>query len=225
MESESLTPSQIAGTAVGPSWVDVRQLPVLAMFGTLWTVAELQLGNQLHWARVPFAGAVLTAAALFVLVAVRRFVPRRGSVASVALVVAALKLGLGGPGAPYAALGILLESLFVEALLPTKHLGPLWASLAGAGAMSWCFVHPFLTQGLLAGSGILKIYALLLQHGAALFGLGPHHGWYLFAILWGLHALTGLVVGIGAWHFAGRVQALACNAVHSDELLGSARLP
>jgi len=225
MESQALTSPRVGSTVAGPAWVEVRQLPLLAMFGTLWTMAELQLGNQLHWARVPFAGAVLTAAALFVLVTVRRFVPRRGSVASVALVVAVLKLGLGGAGAPYTALGILIESLVVETLLPVKRPGPLWAALAGAGAMSWCFVHPFLTQGILAGSGILKVYALLLQRGAALFGLGPDGGWYLFASLWGLHALLGAAAGFGAWHFAGRILALTSSSLQPGELVSSARVP
>ena len=208
MSSEMTSSYSTSLRSQSSCWVEVRQLPLLALLGSLWTVVELQLGNELHWARVPFAGAVLTAAALFILVTVRQAVPRRGSVAAVTFVVVILKLGFGGPGAPYTALGILIEGGMVELLLPGA--GPTFfgAALAGAAAMSWCLVHPFLTQGILAGSGILRVYAILIQRSATLFGLQPESGWIVLALVWFAHALLGVVSGVLAVHFSAKIASL-----------------
>ena len=184
---------------------ETQRLSLLAMFGTLWALAELQLGNQLHWARVPFAGLVLTACGVFVLVSARMFVPRLGSAVAVGLVVAAIKAVLGGPGGQWAAIGILAESSAIELVFLTGPLSPGRAAVAGGAAMIWSFFHPFLVQGLVAGLGVLRIYGLILKKAAAVFGLGTDRPWILLAALFGLHVLFGAASGAVGWRLSVRI--------------------
>lgn len=76
--------------------------------------------------------------------------------------------------------------------------------VAGALATFWPFVHPFFTQGILAGSGILTIYSRTLQNGAKLLGLDPSAVVLILAGLIGVHLLIGSIAGLLAWD-AGRV--------------------
>ena len=210
--------TQVSGFEEGMS---PRELSLLAMLATLWAIVEIQLGNSLHWAHLPFTGVLLTGCGLFVLVMACSFVPRRGTVLSVGLVVAVLKTGTGGAGALFASIGIFVESLFVELILSGPGLSGPRAALAGAAAMSWSIVHPFLTQGILAGAGILRVYLNLLHRAAALFNLGEERGWILIAAVWMLHAVLGAGSGLLAWRFTRRFRGVwNFTSVRSKQLQG-----
>ncbi len=78
--------------------------------------------------------------------------------------------------------------------------------VAGGAATLWCLFHPFLTQGILAGRGLVTIYQVTLERGAEFFGLD----WTAFLmILFGLiagHFLWGGFCGFVAWDMGRVVQ-------------------
>ena len=75
--------------------------------------------------------------------------------------------------------------------------------LAGTLAMSWSFFHPFFTQGLLAGWGVLRVYLLIVEHGARFFGFqGYQSGIIIFLIILLLHAILGVIAGLASANFS-----------------------
>jgi hypothetical protein len=130
----------------------------------------------------------------------RLFVPRRGSVFFIGIVTALLKmLSLGGI-VINPMIAILAESLIAElALMPFGRPRRAGFVIAGGAATLWCLVHPFLTQGLVAGRGLLTIYRLTLEKGADLLGLDLTAIVPILVALTAGHFLFGAVCGFAAW--------------------------
>jgi ABC-type thiamin/hydroxymethylpyrimidine transport system permease subunit len=186
----------------------VRDLVYIGVFGALWGAAEMTLGSLLHVLNVPFSGAVLAGIGITIALIGRLFVPRTGSVLFIGLVTALLKmLSLGGI-VLNPMIGIVAESLLAEVVL-TLWGRPRRASFVVAGGLAvfWPFVHPFFTQGILAGQGILTVYGWTLEKGANLLGLDPSALLLILGGLVGVHLLIGIIAGLLAWD-AGRIVQL-----------------
>ncbi len=186
----------------------VRDLVYIGVFGALWGAAEMTLGSLLHVLNVPFSGAVLAGIGITIALIGRLFVPRTGSVLFIGLVTALLKmLSLGGI-VLNPMIGIVAESLLAEVVL-TLWGQPRRASFVVAGGLAvfWPFVHPFFTQGILAGQGILTVYGWTLEKGANLLGLDPSALLLVLGGLVGVHLLIGIIAGLLAWD-AGRIVQL-----------------
>lgn len=186
----------------------IRDLVYIGVFGAMWGAAEITLGSLLHVLNVPFSGALLAGIGITIALIGRLFVPRAGSVLFIGLVTAFLKmLSLGGI-VLNPMIGIVAESLLAEVALTT--LGRprrLSFVVAGAVASFWPFVHPFFTQGILAGNGILTVYGWTMEKGAKLLGLDPSALLLVLAGLIGVHLLIGIVAGLLAWDVGRVVQA------------------
>ena len=186
----------------------IRDLVYIGVFGAIWGAAEITLGSLLHVLNVPFSGALLAGIGITIALIGRLFVPRTGSVLFIGLVTAFLKmLSLGGivfnP-----MIGIVAESLLAEvALTILGRPRRLSFVVAGAVASFWPFVHPFFTQGILAGNGILTVYGWTMEKGAKLLGLDPSALLLVLAGLIGVHLLIGIVAGLLAWDVGRVVQA------------------
>jgi ABC-type thiamin/hydroxymethylpyrimidine transport system permease subunit len=186
----------------------IRDLVYIGVFGALWGAAEMTLGSLLHVLNVPFSGVLLAGIGITIALIGRLFVPRTGSVLFIGLVTALLKmLSLGGI-VVNPMIGIVAESLLAEVVLS------LWGRprrasfvVAGGLAVFWPFVHPFFTQGILAGQGILTVYGWTLEKGANLLGLDPSALLLILGGLVGIHLLIGIIAGLLAWD-AGRIVQL-----------------
>ena len=184
-----------------------RALVYIGVFGALWGAVETTIGSVLHTLNVPLSGLLLTGIGIAVALIGRLFVPQRGSVLAIGVVAAFLKMFSIGGIVILPVLGILMESLLAELILSLR-ARPGRGIFAAAGGLAtfWPFVHPFLTQGLLAGSGIFTIYTRTIQNGARLLGLPDTAVLAILAALILLHFLVGAVAGLIAWD-AGRVIA------------------
>ncbi len=185
----------------------VRSLVYIALFGALWGAAEIGPGSLLHVVNLPFTGAVMAAIGIAVALVGRMFVPSRGSVLAIGVVAAFLKLLSVGGNVLNPAIGIVAESLVAEAVvsgLGSARRVPFL--LAGALAVFWALVHPFLTQGLLAGQGIVTVYGWTLSRGAALLGLPPTAALVIVGALVAIHLLLGACGGLLAWDVARMVR-------------------
>jgi len=183
----------------------VRDLVYIGIFGALWGVVEMTLGSVLHTLNVPFSGVVLTGIGITVALIGRLFVPRPGSVLFIGLVTTGLKIFSLGGIVINPMIGIIAESLLAEgALTVLGRLRRVSFVTAGGLATLWPFVHPFFTQGILAGAGLLTIYQRTLTNGAKLLGLNATAVIPILAGLILIHLLIGAVAGWLAWD-VGRV--------------------
>ncbi len=176
-----------------------QELVYIAVFGTIWGVVEMTLGSYLHVLNVPQAGTVLAAVGMAILVVGRTFVPKRGATLLMGIVAMFIKmLSLGGI-VINPMLGIFMESLLAEVGFgrgaPTR-----WrAVLAAALGVSWIIVHPFITQGIAAGWGIVRVYTWLVETGARLFGIPTRAAWLTFALLFITKPIAGAIGGWIGW--------------------------
>lgn len=176
-----------------------RDLVYIAIFGALWGLVETSLGSYFHAVRIPFYGAILTAIGLLLALCGRSLIPRRGAVLMIGLITACLKLlDLGGIIlSPL--LAIVVESVLAEAVLwPFSRPGRVAFALAGAVATLWTVIHPFITQGLLAGSGLVTVYQRLLEGTARTLPFVANAVWLLLAGAILVPVLLGVVAGLAA---------------------------
>jgi outer membrane cobalamin receptor len=137
-----------------------REIALLGLMAALWGVIEITVGGMIKGWHIPFGGALLSTFGVVILMTARGSVPRRWSSLLVGTVAAGIRFASGFGGALFAALGILAESLIVELVLSLSPRPRQRARvLAGALAVLWSLVHPFLVQGYLAGLGPARVYA------------------------------------------------------------------
>jgi len=179
------------------SWT-TRDLVTVAVFGALWGAAEMSLGAVLHALALPFAGLLMTAIGMLIALTGYRFVPRRGSVLAIAAVCVLLKALSLGSIVLSPMLAILIEGLLAELglALGGRRTGPAALALAGGAGTLWAALHPFVSQGLIAGQGMFEIYRRLLQTGARLLHLDPRAIPVIIVVLLSLHAAAGAVAGV-----------------------------
>jgi len=187
---------------VNRRWLTTRQLAIMAIFCALWAAVEILIGTLLVMIRLPFRGAILTAIALVLLVAVRRMVPKRGTALPMGVVVAAIRLIMGGPKiltiAPALVIeGALIEAAFVFVPGTSDYLNRLKCMVAGILSITYSFIHTILMVGLITGLrkqqfSVVIDYLEDLQFG--IFSL-----WIGLLVLVLAHALLGAAAGMISW--------------------------
>ena len=183
----------------------VRDLVYIGLFGAMWGAIEITSGSILHVFNVPFSGVMLSGVGIAIALIGRLFVPRAGSVLFIGLVTASLKMFSVGGIVINPMIGIVMESLLAECVLILMRQ-PRRSSfvMAGACATLWPLVHPFFTQGILAGAGLVTIYTRMITNGAKTLGLDPSAIVIIVGALIVIHLLIGSMAGLIAWD-AGRI--------------------
>jgi len=181
-----------------------REIALLALLSTVWAAIEVNLGILLQTLQVPFKGAFLTFLALIVLFIGRDLVPKRGAVLLMGLTTAFIKFIFLGGMAISPVIGIFMEVTLVEMCLFQNQPRNYSFYLAGAAGLAWSFVHPFFTQGLLAGWGILKVYKIFIERGAALFGFEQQF-FGIFLLLFVIHIILGAIAGAIGYKFSQQI--------------------
>ncbi len=176
-----------------------RELVYVAVFGAVWGAVEMSLGSLLHVLNVPQTGTILAAIGIVILLTGHTLVPRRGAVLLMGLTAAFVKVFSLGGIVLNPMLAIVMEAALTEAGLRLAGRGRGAFLLAGVLGSSWNFVHPFLTQGLLAGWGMVRVYRWLVHGAEQVFGLPGGYGWLVFGLLLGLKVVAGLAAGYLGW--------------------------
>ncbi len=180
-----------------------RELVTLGVFGALWGGVEISLGSLFHTLNVPMTGMFLSAIGLLVVMVARYFVPRVGSSLFLGVIVALLKmLSLGGI-VIWPMIAIMFEALVAESVLTVSKTNTRWTFIITGGlGVFYTLVHPFFSQGLLAGSGVLFVWEMLLQQGSRVFGIPVEAAWSVIGIMALVHLVVGIVAGYLAWDVA-----------------------
>jgi ABC-type thiamin/hydroxymethylpyrimidine transport system permease subunit len=184
-----------------------RELVLLGIFGALWGGVEISLGSLFHTLNLPMTGMLLSAIGLMVVLVGRYYVPRVGSTFFLGVIAALLKmLSLGGI-VIWPMIAILMEALMAELVL-TLFGRPSRVSFLAAGSLSvlYTLVHPFFSQGLMAGQGMVFVWELLVERSLQIFGLSMTAAWVVVGLYALLHLVTGLLAGWTAWEIARALQ-------------------
>jgi hypothetical protein len=189
-----------------------RDTLYIAVFGTLWGLLEITLGTGLKSLRIPFTGFIMVGLALVILLAGRRFAPRRGSILMMGGVAALLKVfSMGGfVLGPFWA--ILIEALLAEIIISTLGLRRLTCMLTGVVLLAYTTVHPLIAQRVLYGSGIIQIYLEMLDRGRSALGLADASLLAVVGVWLAVITVLGSALGLAGyrlgWEVDARVQRL-----------------
>jgi hypothetical protein len=188
-------------------WLTTRQLAIVAIFSSLWAAVEITIGTVLVMTKLPFRGAILTAIALGILIVVRRMIPRRGTALVMGVIVAVLRLLIGGPKVLAIAPAIVIEGALVEIafLMIAGGIGVtrFSCSLAGLLSVTYSFVHTILMLGVISGIRKQHFSAVLDYFEGFRFGL--YSLWVAVLVLIIAHALLGVGAGLIFWRLTQRV--------------------
>ncbi len=172
-----------------------RETVLIATFGALWGLMEITVGVTLKGLRIPMGGAILTALAVIIFTTGRYFVPRTGSVLMMGAVAAILKIFSVGTVIAGPFMAIVLEAVFGEILLSLLGQHLFSYVLTGVILLLYSMVHPFISQGIVFGANIYKIYLDSFTRVAELLHIPARHLLWIVALYVGIHALLGATAG------------------------------
>lgn len=129
-----------------------------AVFAAVWGLAEISIGTFLHASKIPFRGAIMSLAAILILVSARSVLNYRGSLILLGIVTATFRLflGVGFNITPFVA--ILIESLIAEIILNRVGFNRIMSVLTGAAIMMYTLLHGLIMQAVFLGIDIYKVY-------------------------------------------------------------------
>lgn len=129
-----------------------------AVFAAVWGLAEISIGTFLHASKIPFRGAIMSLAAILILVSARSVLNYKGSLILLGIVTATFRLflGVGFNITPFAA--ILIESLIAEIILNRFGFNRVTCIITGVVVMVYTLLHGLIMQAVFLGIDIYKVY-------------------------------------------------------------------
>lgn len=178
---------------------NLRQITTIAILGSFWCIVEIYGDLLLRTLQIPLRGALLMSFGVIILSIARFTLPGKWVILILGVLTASLKLMILGVLSIWPSLGILIETFLVQIIFFIGKPNRIQVVSAATIGVIWSFFHPFLTQGLIAGMGIYKVYLNIAQKGMEIFQMGTFSP-FKFMILWFfIHVLVGFVAGNIAW--------------------------
>jgi hypothetical protein len=187
---------------------------MIGIFGALWGLMEITLGTILKGLRIPMGGAMLTALACIIFLTGRYFIPKRGSVLMMGAIAAFLKIFSVGTVIAGPFMAILIEATIAEVLLLLFGTNRLSYIITASSLTLYTVVHPFISQGIIFGDNIYKIYFESFRRFSELFDIGLN---YLGLIIAGyvlVHLAIGITAGWVAYSIATRTKDELSHSVY-----------
>lgn len=177
----------------------VRDLVYIGVFAACWGAIEITVGSLVHALGLPFGGVLLTGVGIGVALVGRLYVPRRGSIAFIAIVTALLKMFSLGGIVLSPMIAITVEGFIAEAVVLGLGATRVGFLTAGAAACLWPIAHTTLNMWLVGRTALIDSYLTVIKRGAGALGVPVSWGIGVLAILIVLHITIGVVGGALAW--------------------------
>jgi len=184
----------------------LRDTVLIGTFGALWGLMEITLGVTLKGLRIPMGGAILTAVSVVIFLTGRYFVRRRGSILMMGAVAAILKIFSIGTVIAGPFMAILIEAVIGEILVTLLGVNRISYLLTGMILLLYTIIHPFISQGIIFGTNIYKIYLQTFSRLAEIIHVDSSHLLWIVAGYAGIHALLGALAGWLAYRLPRRVE-------------------
>jgi hypothetical protein len=172
-----------------------RESIMIGIFGALWGLMEVGLGGIIKGLRIPMGGAFLTALACIIFLTGRYFVRQPGSILMMGGIAAVLKVFSVGTVIAGPFMAILIEALLAEILISLLGIKKFSYLLTGAILTTYTIIHPFISQGIIFGDNIYKVYIETFKGLAALINIDITYFGIIILGYGGLHFLLGIAAG------------------------------
>lgn len=141
---------------------NLKELILIGVMGGVWGFSEMALGSLLHMFKFPLRGLVLSAIGFFVMLSLKRLVPKPGSVIVACFVTMAMRMMLPSQKIAYILIALSVEALGWEILFSfTRKNRFLLTILGGTFTGLFCatfFIIPFHFMGGMPWEKIMMMY-------------------------------------------------------------------
>jgi len=172
-----------------------RDTLTISLFGALWGLMEITVGVTIKGLRIPMGGAILTAIAVMIFTTGRYFVPKPGATVMMGAVAAILKIFSIGTIIASPFLAILMEGLIGEIILTVLGTNRFSFVLTGIVLLLYSVLHPFISQGIIFGTDIYKIYLETFKRLGEVLHIPTSHLLWIIMAYAGLHLILGFIAG------------------------------
>jgi nucleoside-triphosphatase THEP1 len=162
-----------------------------SVVGSLWASVEILLGSFLHNLRLPFAGLLLSAIGVLVMVSFHQVWPFRGLLWRAGVICAAMKSLSPSAIILGPMLGIVMEALLLEGATRISGNTKAGYLLGGALAVAWSLAQKIISTVILFGTDIVELYVRIYQFSAATLRFDHAGPIDLILILFGLNMIAG----------------------------------
>ncbi len=192
---------------------------ILVFLAALWATIEVSLGTILSLSKVPFRGFFLAMISCFFLIVARNIINKPRSSVYLASIVAIVKLIFSiGAGGFNSAVAIFLEGVIAEIVLSLIGFNIFSSAIAGGGIVLYPFCHSLLTQTIIFGVDIFKIYNKILSEFQILVGKSANFTIVeIIAFFAFVYFLFGLMVGAFSFVFSKKIIFPILTSKNSDE--------
>lgn len=134
-----------------------------AVIGGLWGASEIVFGSFFHNLRIPFAGNLLTAIGIILLIASQHLWKERGILWRAGLICAALKLLSPSPVIFGPMIAIAMQSFLIYGSVFIFGSNTAGYLVAGGCAMMWNLVQRILTALVIYGATLIELYQSIVD--------------------------------------------------------------
>lgn len=179
-------------STITPLMPDERWMKA-AVAGGLWAAFEIIIGSFLHNLRIPFAGSILSAFAVMLMVAFHRLWPLKGLIWRAGLICALMKSISPSALILGPMIGIMSEAVLID--LSIRIIGSNKAGYLIGGILGVCsaLIHKILSILILYGSDIIEVYLNIYRFAVRQFGVSDADPWLLVFTLVGVYVIGGSV--------------------------------
>ncbi|MFH1119089.1 MAG: hypothetical protein V1775_04645 [Bacteroidota bacterium] len=163
-----------------------------AVAGGLWAAVEIIIGSFLHNLRIPFAGSILSAFAVMLMISFHRMWPLKGLIWRAGLICALMKSVSPSALILGPMIGIMSEALLLEFSLRIfgfNKAGYIAGGILGVGS---ALVHKVVSILILYGSDIIEVYLNIYRFAVKQVGLPDADPWLVVITLAGVYILGGI---------------------------------
>lgn len=184
--------TQSPESAINPGLPDDRWMKA-AVAGGLWAAFEIIIGSFLHNLRIPFAGSILSAFAVMLIVAFHRLWPLKGLIWRAGLICALMKSISPSALILGPMIGILSEAVLIE--LSVRIIGSNKAGYLIGGILGVCsaLIHKVVSILILYGSDIIEVYLNIYKFAVRQLGVPDADPWLVVFALLGVYVAGGFI--------------------------------
>lgn len=189
-----------------------------AMIGGLWAGIEIVIGSFLHNMRIPFAGTILAAQGIVVLLAFTSFWNEKGIIIRAGIITALMKSISPSAVILGPMTGILTEALLLEFFLFLFGRNLAAYMIASAMALASAFIHKIVTFLILYSFDIVAIYENIYQWFQRTTGFNQLDATEFLLSIIVVYIIGGSIIGIIGYKLGKEVKKLdfSEDLDHSD---------
>ena len=192
---------------------------LIGVFGALWGLMEISLGTLLKGLRIPMSGAILTSVAAIIFLSGRYFIHRKFSILIMGGIAATIKVFSVGTVIAGPFMAILIEAGIAELLISFLGISRLSYVITSITIVIYTILHPFISQGIIFGANIYKIYLGTFHKLADVLHTGYQYLAIIILLYILFHALLGATSGWIAYSISKRVENEYNNLLQQPEKL------